>query len=170
VPARKRAAAKPRRPKRATRRPKRAARRPKTAARPQTAARRAPPAAGIGLTVQHMSYTSHSLDQVRHFYGDLLGFTDARFDPRSRFLFVPTGPSSSLGFSPPAEGAPDQWRPPREPSIYLIVRDVDRVYRALAERGVVFDQPPENTSWGHRVALLQDPEGRRVYLAQEGVR
>jgi len=117
-----------------------------------------------------MSYTSHSLDEVRRFYGELLGFSDARFDPRSRFLFVPTGPSSSLGFSPPSEGSPDQWRPPREPSIYLIVKDVDRVYRALAQRGVVFDQPPENTSWGHRVARLEDPEGRRVYLAQEGVR
>jgi uncharacterized glyoxalase superfamily protein PhnB len=63
-------------------------------------------------------------------------------------------------------GAPEEWRPPREPAIYLIVKDVDRAYRDLLQKNIVFDQPPRDMPWKHRIALLRDPEGRRVCLAQ----
>jgi predicted enzyme related to lactoylglutathione lyase len=79
-----------------------------------------------------------------------------------------TGPSSSVGFMPPLPGPPEQWRPPREPNIYLIVADVDRAYRELTEKGATFEQAPTDMPWGHRVAVLRDPEGRAVCLAQSG--
>ena len=63
-------------------------------------------------------------------------------------------------------GPPEDWRPPREPAIYFFVRDVDRAYRELSARGVSFDGEPADAPWGHRVALLRDPEGRRICLAQ----
>jgi predicted enzyme related to lactoylglutathione lyase len=112
-----------------------------------------------------MDYTTHALDEVKRFYVDLLGFSDFRRDERFQYLTVTTGPSSSLGFMPPMPGPPEQWRPPREPAIYLLVSDVDRLHRQLAAKGVAFEQPPADMPWGHRVARLRDPEGRMVCLA-----
>jgi predicted enzyme related to lactoylglutathione lyase len=140
------------------------------AKRSASAARAARPArvtGAIGMLSQHMDYTTQSMDEVRRFYADLLGFDQAQYDPKMGYLFVGTGPTSSLGFMPPMEGSPDQWRPPREPAIYFMVKDVDAAHRALSARGVTFDQPPQDMPWGHRLALLRDPEGRRVCLAQE---
>ena len=137
---------------------------------PATGAAKAPPAPAnaIGMRVQHMDYTSQSMDEVRRFYTELLGFKEfTHMTGDFNYLQVITGPSSSLGFMPPMEGAPDQWRPPREPNLYFMVMDVDAAYRTLSSRGVTFDQPPQDMPWGHRVAHLKDPEGRRVCLAQQ---
>jgi predicted enzyme related to lactoylglutathione lyase len=125
---------------------------------------RAPSA--IGAVMQHMDYSSHDLEQVKRFYTETLGFTTFNFDTRFSYLWVRTGPSSSLGFMPPLPGPPEQWRPPREPSIHLIVEDVDRAHRVLSERGVTFEQAPTDMPWGHRTAVLRDPEGRLLCLAQ----
>ena len=114
-----------------------------------------------------MDYTSHSMDDVKRFYTELLGFLDFDFDPEVQYLYVRTGPSSSLGFMPPMPGPPEQWRPPREPAIYLEVEDVDRAHRDLVARGVTFQQPPMDMPWDHRVAVLRDPEGRTIALAQK---
>ncbi|HEY6867700.1 MAG TPA: VOC family protein, partial [Candidatus Eisenbacteria bacterium] len=140
-----------------------------------TAAARAPrapaaPASAIGMLLQHMDYTTQSMDEVRRFYGELLGFEQAQYDATMNYFNVMTGPSSCIGFMPPMEGAPDQWRPPREPALYFMVEDVDAAHRELSRRGVAFDQPPQDMPWGHRVALLKDPEGRRVCLAQQKMR
>jgi len=120
---------------------------------------------GIGLVMHHMDYTSRALDEVRRFYTELLGFRSYEVDPQANSLLVRTGPSSSLGFTPPREGPPEQWRPPREPAIYLVVEDVDRAHADLTAKGVEFMQPPQDTFYGHRLAILRDPEGRTVCLA-----
>ena len=114
----------------------------------------------------HLDYTTHSVEDMKTFYAETLGFTDTMHDPRSDYLMVRTGPSSSLGFMPPMPGPPEQWRPPREPAIYLRVEDVDRAYQELTARGVTFQQEPTDMPWGDRVATLRDPEGRQVSLAQ----
>jgi len=141
------------------------------ASRPAKRARSPRPArsakAGIGLINQHMDYTSHAMDDVRRFYTDLLGFGDFRYDSGVEYLYVRTGASSSVGFMPPRPGPPEQWRPPREPAIYLEVRDVDRAHRDLVGRGVSFQQPPTDMPWNQRVAVLRDPEGRTIMLAQK---
>jgi catechol 2,3-dioxygenase-like lactoylglutathione lyase family enzyme len=113
-----------------------------------------------------MDYSSHDVEQVRRFYTEILGFTNFNFDTQHSYLWVQTGASSSLGFMPPMPGPPEQWRPPREPSIYLIVEDVDRAHRDLTAKGVVFEQAPADMAWGHRTAVLRDPEGRLLCLAQ----
>jgi predicted enzyme related to lactoylglutathione lyase len=114
----------------------------------------------------HMNYNSHLKDEVRRFYTEVLGFTEHRDEPGGEYLYVRTGSSSSLGFTPPQEGPPEEWRPPREPALYLIVTDVDAAHRAARERGASFDQEPRDMPWGHRVATLRDPEGRLIHLAQ----
>jgi predicted enzyme related to lactoylglutathione lyase len=140
----------------------------KRAAPKPRAAKPAPSAmpSAIGLLTQHMDYTTHTLDEVKRFYTELLGFSRFDHDPNMNYLMVMTGPSSSLGFMPPMPGPPEQWRPPREPTLYLIVVDVDRAYRDLTAKGVTFDDPPADMPWGHRVAVARDPEGRTVCFAQ----
>jgi predicted enzyme related to lactoylglutathione lyase len=120
----------------------------------------------IGFVSQHMDYTSHDIEAVKRFYTRLLGFTDFQYVPANQYLAVRTGPTSSIGFMPPMPGPPEDWRPPREPTLYLFVADVDRACRELESRGVVIDRPPADMPWGHRVAQLRDPEGRSVTLAQ----
>jgi predicted enzyme related to lactoylglutathione lyase len=121
----------------------------------------------IGLTQQHMDYTTHDIEGVRRFYTEVLGLSRFRFIPENNYLAIDTGPSSSLGFMPPMPGPPERWRPPREPNLYLWVEDVDRAFRELSARGVTFEQEPADMPWGHRIARLRDPEGRMLCLAQQ---
>lgn len=144
--------------------PKLAARASAPATTPKAAPARTPSA--IGLLNQHMDYTSHDTEGVRRFYTQVLGFTQFEHDPQMNYLMVKTGESSSLGFMPPMPGPPEEWRPPREPALYFMIEDVDRAHAALTAQGVSFDQAPQDMPWGHRVAALRDPEGRRVCLAQ----
>ncbi len=121
---------------------------------------------GIGLVAQHLDFTSHDLDGTRRFYTELLGFSKFHHDATADYLNISIAPQVSIGFMPPMPGPPEQWRPPREPALYLVVENVDRACAALVAQGVVFDQPPTDMSWGDRVALLRDPEGRMVCIAQ----
>ena len=137
----------------------------------------APPSAGssnrpartpsaIGCTAQHLDFTSHALDDLRRFYTETLGFSDSTYDERFHYLRVGTASGASLGFMPPMPGPPEQWRPPREPALYFMVEDVDRACDTLRARGVVLQQEPTDMPWKHRVAVLKDPEGRLIMLAQ----
>ena len=147
-------------------RPRSAARK---TARPPATERAATPARvvnALGMANHHMDYTSHDIDGIRRFYTEKLGFKQFEFDPKVSYLMVQTGATSSLGFMPPMPGPPEQWRPPREPTLYFMVENVDRAHRDLCAKGVPFDQEPQDMPWGHRVALLHDPEGRTICLAQ----
>jgi catechol 2,3-dioxygenase-like lactoylglutathione lyase family enzyme len=44
--------------------------------------------------------------------------------------------------------------------------DVDALYRKLLARGVAFDGPPEDRSWGERSAYATDPDGYTLEFAQ----
>jgi uncharacterized glyoxalase superfamily protein PhnB len=69
-----------------------------------------------------------------------------------------------MGFMPPMPemGEPS---PAREPTLYFIVKDVDGAYAKLSSKGVMFEGPPADMPWGHRVVRTTDPEGRSVMLA-----
>src|SRR5262245_7351490 len=98
------------RPKRAITRAKRSA----ASARPRRPAPRSGPRArprpraavthwanAIGCVKTHLDYTTHSVEDMKAFYGGTLGFTNTTFDPNFEYLVVKTGPGSSLGFMPP---------------------------------------------------------------------
>ena len=57
----------------------------------------------------------------------------------------------------PANGA-------HESSVTILVEDVDRVHRELAERGVAFLGTPTDRPWGQRTVLFRDPEGHLIEL------
>src|SRR5260221_730023 len=131
------------------------------ARRPPTARRRAAPGRGAaarggagragatGMMFQHLDYTSQSMDEIKRFYTELLGFTKFNhMTGEMNYLRVETGPSSSLGFMPPMEVAPEQWRPPREPNLYLIVKDVDDAYRPIEAHSVTLVYPTQNHPCG----------------------
>ncbi len=171
MPARKKAskksASKKRAPARKRPAAKKAAKRPaaKPARRTQTRPQAPPsPPSSIGLLSQHMDYTTHRLADVKRFYTDLLGFRKFEQDPQMNYLYVQTGHSSSVGFMPPMQGQGEP-SPAKEPTLYFMVRDVDRAYSDLAAKGVQFEGPPADMPWGHRVIVTVDPEGRRVMLA-----
>lgn len=141
---------------------------PKSSRRASTPARRpaAPPAtpSAIGMTIHHLDFTTNDLEAVKRFYVEILGFKNHDHDPQYNYLWVQTGGTSSLGFMPPMQGM-GEASPPKEPTLYFIVEDVDRAYAALSARGVMFEGPPADMPWGHRVVRTIDPEGRVVMLA-----
>lgn len=140
--------------------PKRPAAKRSAAARPA-----APPAipSSIGLTMHHFDYTTHDLDTLKRFYVEKLGFTNFNLDPNFNYLWIQTGHTSSLGFMPPWPQG--ESTPPKEPTLYFIVKDVDRAYAELSAKGLVFEGPPADMPWGHRTVRTTDPEGRIVMLA-----
>jgi predicted enzyme related to lactoylglutathione lyase len=166
MPARKKAARKVARKKTAPKK-KVVARKAKAAPKKSPAAASAAPAAvpsAIGAMSHHMDYTTHDLEGIQRFYTQLLGFTRFNHDSNYNYLWIQTGSSSSLGFMPPMRdmGEPS---PAREPTLYFLVKDVDRAYATLSSKGVMFEGPPADMPWGHRVVRTSDPEGRPVMLA-----
>jgi predicted enzyme related to lactoylglutathione lyase len=120
----------------------------------------------MGLAVSHSDYTTHNFEEVRRFYTQQLGFSRFKYDPNFRYLWIQTTHQSSLGFMPPMPGG-EMPLPPREPTIYFMVRDIDEAYRKLQARGVSFEAPPETMPWGHRLVRTRDPEGRSIVLAED---
>ena len=125
------------------------------------------PRNAIGLQAQHVDFLTLRLDQVKRFYTETLGFKQFRQEPKLNYLYIHTTEGSSLGFMPPNPQMLGEQPPPREPTLYFMVDDVDRVYAKLLAKGVGFLGPPTEMPWGHRVITTQDPEGRTVMLASE---
>ena len=138
---------------------------PKKAA-PKRAAAAAPATTpnAIGAMNHHFDYTTHDLEGVKRFYTNLLGFSKFDQDPNFNYLWIQTGQSSSLGFMPPMRDMGEPT-PAKEPVLYFMVKDVDRAYASLSAKGVMFEGPPADMPWGHRVVRTADPEGRMVMLA-----
>ena len=131
-----------------------------------TAPRMATPAAvpsAIGASSHHFDYTTHDLDSVKRFYVEKLGFTNFNHDSNFNYLWIQTGQTSSLGFMPPWPQG--ESTPAKEPTLYFMVKDVDRAYAELSAKGVAFEGPPADMPWGHRTIRTTDPEGRIVMLA-----
>ena len=144
---------------------KAASRRPRGKFGKWAAAARFPNA--IGLQTQHVDFLTLRLDQVKRFYTDILGFKQFRQEPNLNYLYIRTTEGSSLGFMPPHPQMLGEQPPPREPTLYFMVEDVDRAYAKLRAKGVGFLSPPTEMPWGHRVITTHDPEGRTVMLASE---
>ncbi len=136
----------------------------KRKAAPKKAAAPAATPSAIGAMNHHIDYTTHDIEGVKRFYTHLLGFSKFNEDPQFNYLWIQTGNSSSLGFMPPMRdmGEPS---PAKEPVLYFMVKDVDRAYSNLSSKGVMFEGPPADMPWGHRVVRTSDPEGRAVMLA-----
>lgn len=138
----------------------------KTAASPRVKAPRTKVASPLRIRSQHIDFLTYKSSQLRKFYSEVLELSAEMRDVDGLdYLLVKTSPTSSIGFMPPHPDMRSEQPAPREPSLYFLVDDIDRVYRYLTGKGVGFAGPPETMPWGHRVLTTTDPEGRTVMIA-----
>ena len=104
-------------------------------------------------------------DRAVGFYRDVMGLAvaaDQQYGSGWRWieLEIPGSPTRIL-----FERRSSQ-EPGEQPSLVLVVDDVDAAFHELAGRGVVFDQEPIDAPWApkERYALLRDSEGNLVML------
>jgi uncharacterized glyoxalase superfamily protein PhnB len=141
----------------------------------------------MGIEALHLAFTSKDPHAIANFYRDTLGFVDAgphRPGARLRPGYARSEESRGLlqlkctrdsGIEFQNYDVAYHWvaqlggRPPEEPltaQIFLLVKDVDRVYERLSKKGVQFFGPPRDMPWGVRIVECFDPEGRRVVFAE----
>jgi predicted enzyme related to lactoylglutathione lyase len=138
----------------------------KAAASPGAKALRTKVASPLRIRSQHIDFLTYKSSQLRKFYSEVLELSAEMRDVDGlEYLLVKTSPTSSIGFMPPHPDMRIEQPAPREPSLYFLVDDIDRVYRYLSGKGVGFTGPPETMPWGHRVLTTTDPEGRTVMIA-----
>lgn len=49
---------------------------------------------------------------------------------------------------------------------YIVIDDLEALYREIVERGVPVNEPPQNTPWGTREMCVIDPDGNRLRFAE----
>jgi len=105
-------------------------------------------------------------DQNRalNFYTEKLGFTiitDQPFDEKQRWieLRVPKAETRVVLFT--AEG--DEKRVGTFMNMSYSSDDIQETYKALKERGVEFEGPPQEQPWG-TYAIFKDSEGNRFVV------
>jgi predicted enzyme related to lactoylglutathione lyase len=106
-------------------------------------------------------------ERAKHFWTEMMGCTVVQDVPYGdeRWLEVrtPDGRSVlvlSLRQQPVRADVPDQL--PTSP-VFLSCNDIERTYRELSERGVVFPQPPIQQPFGWW-SMFEDSEGNRFAL------
>jgi len=113
-----------------------------------------------------MIYTT-KLSQALRFYRDLLGFE-----------VVDTYPGAYVRLKSPAGATtialhgvePGQAIDPKTEGLrlYFEVEGLDAFCKALAKKGVQFDQMPKDMPWGWKHAYLRDPDGHQISLYWAG--
>jgi catechol 2,3-dioxygenase-like lactoylglutathione lyase family enzyme len=75
---------------------------------------------------------------------------------------------SAIGAAPasPQRSFDLRHSPPGIDHISFLVDDVDRTHAELIAKGVQFESPPADQSWGARTAALRDPDGNHLYLLE----
>ena len=112
-------------------------------------------AAECMLTLYHTD-----MPAARLFYEDQLGLElrEATYDWYVGYWLTPAHTITLSISSSPTENA--QWGADgRGVVVDFVVADVDKTYRELLQRGVVFEHPPKDFPWGLRHARFKDPAG-----------
>lgn len=125
-------------------------------------------ASALRIKTQHVDFLTYKVDQVRKFYDEILELeTETRDTEGLNYLMVRTSETSSIGFMPPHPEMRGEQPLPREPTLYFVVKDVEKAYAQLIAKGAAFMGPPQEMPWGYRVVTTTDPEGRSVMLASK---
>lgn len=106
------------------------------------------------ITGMHVILFSRHAEEVRKFFGDVLGWSS-----------VDAGGGWPIFAAPPAEVAvhPSDEEPEHE--VYLMCDDIAGVVAKLAERGIEADGPIADRGWGLLTSLAL-PGGERIALYQ----
>ncbi len=125
-------------------------------------------ASALRIQTQHVDFLTYKVDQLRKFYDQILELeTETRDTEGLNYLMVRTSESSTIGFMPPHPDMHGEQPLPKEPTLYFVVKDVDKAYAQLIAKGAAFMGPPQEMPWGYRVVTTTDPEGRSIMLASK---
>ena len=53
-------------------------------------------------------------------------------------------------------------------AVFLVVRDVDELFKELAEKDVTIDLEPTDQSWGNREMYVSDPDHNSIRFVHSG--
>jgi uncharacterized glyoxalase superfamily protein PhnB len=108
----------------------------------------------------------NSVDTIRNFYVDRLGFTHVMGmvgkDGQLDFCTVVMGEARIMFMRAPVETPAVAGKQPVE--IYLEVADVDALHRRLAGNGVTITDPLTVQWWGDRTVKVLDPNGYEIWF------
>jgi len=107
-----------------------------------------------------------SVDDVRNFYVDRLGFEHVMGmvgkDGQLDFCTVVLGHARVMFTRAPGASRPSIGKQPVE--IYLEVDDVDGVHNRLKKKGVAISDPLTVQWWGDRTFKVLDPNGYEIWF------
>ncbi|MBI2935478.1 MAG: VOC family protein [Chloroflexi bacterium] len=107
-------------------------------------------------------WTDH-LEDMRHFYQELLGLTLHSHHNDFITFEVRPGLRLSIGTHNRVHGHnPD----PHRIMVNLGVEDIHAAAQRLTAQGVEFLRPPEQEAWGGWVATFRDPDGNLLQLLE----
>lgn len=117
------------------------------------------------MRLNHVLVWVSDVARSLEFYEGGLGFVRIEADEGYARLRAPDG-DATIGLHEAEDGEEPPWD--AGIGLYLEVGDVDSACRALAERGIAIDRPPEDMAWGWRHAYLRDPDGHRLSIYHAG--
>ena len=107
-----------------------------------------------------------SVDDIRNFYVDRLGFTHVMGmvgkDGLLDFCTVVMGEARVMFMRAPSEVTSPPGKQPVE--IYLEVEDVDALHNRLRKSGVAITDPLTLQWWGDRTCKVLDPNGYEIWF------
>jgi serine phosphatase RsbU (regulator of sigma subunit)/predicted enzyme related to lactoylglutathione lyase len=113
-------------------------------------------------------------DQERsvRFYVEQFGFrlvADQQVPSEGRWVVVePPDRSVQLALVRPTENSDACRRIGQDTGLVLVTSDIEALYEEWLSRGISFPQPPEETPWQGRRAIVQDIDGNRFSLVEYG--
>jgi uncharacterized glyoxalase superfamily protein PhnB len=107
-----------------------------------------------------------SVDDVRNFYVDRLGFEHVMGmvgkDGQLDFCTVVLGQARVMFMRAPGAAPPPGSKQPVE--IYLEVDDVDALHSRLTKKGIAISDPLTVQWWGDRTFKVLDPNGYEIWF------
>ncbi|MBZ0294362.1 MAG: VOC family protein [Anaerolineae bacterium] len=106
----------------------------------------------------------HNLEGCAAFYQDTLGFQETFRDAHSVAFQLKDQDFVLLAIPAAIDMISEEALSLHQAAGHRVllcaeVEDVDAVYSALTNKGLVFIKPPKDQSWGRRTAYFADPEG-----------
>ena len=114
-----------------------------------------------GAHIGYVNIFVSDLDRAIDFYQRKLGFALNFADADHGYASLSAGPIS-LGLALP--GDEQQELLGRHTGIGLVVDDLEAEHERLVGLGVSFAMSPERQPWGGFMALVEDPDGNKLYL------
>ena len=108
------------------------------------------------MDLNQVTLAVNNMEEACAFYRKL-GFTQIVDTEHYARFICPEG-SATFSLSLESEGF-------NNPTvIYFEDKDIDKTYQTLCDKGIVFEQPPQDMRYLWREAILRDPSGNKIKL------